>query len=243
MRNVALTIAYDGTNYSGWQIQKNAITVQGVIQKVLSNIVQHNVRLKVAGRTDTGVHAVGQVASFRTTSRMSPHEFKEALNSMLPADIRVLGVEDVDEEFHPRYSAKKRWYRYLIYNVEVPSPFFRNYSLWVRKGLDVELLNRYAKVVEGEHDFTSLAMLERGNSPVRIVYSCEVKRRGDFVVVDIVANSFLRRMVRSIVGTFLDLEKNSMPPEEMEKIIFAKERRLAGQTAYPNGLYLMKVFY
>ncbi len=243
MRNIALILAYDGTNYSGWQIQNNAITIQGILQKILSNIVQHNVRMKVAGRTDAGVHAVGQVASFKTVSKMKCNEFKEALNSMLPADIRVLDVYDVAESFHPRYDAKKRWYRYLIYNIDVPSPFFRNYSLWVRKRLNIDLLKEYARRVEGEHDFTSLAMLEKGNSPVRIVYNCEIEKRGDFVIVDIVANSFLRRMVRSIVGTFLELEKDSKDPDEMDRIILSKERRLAGQTAYPNGLYLMKVFY
>jgi len=243
MRNVVLTIAYDGTNYSGWQIQKNAITVQGVIQKILENIVQHNIRIRVAGRTDTGVHAVGQVASFKTTASMSPRNIKEALNSMLPPDIRVLDVNDEDEKFHPRYSAIKRWYRYIIYNTDVPSPFFRNYSFWIRREIDIELLNGYCEKILGEHDFTSFAMIENGSSPIRKVFNCEIEKRGDFILLDIVANSFLRRMVRSIVGTFLDLERNKKPPEDVERILLARERRLAGQTAYPCGLYLMKVFY
>ena len=243
MRNIALIIAYDGTNYSGWQIQKNAITIQGVIQRILENIVQHNVKMKVAGRTDTGVHAVGQVASFKTTSRMSINDFKEALNSMLPSDIRILGVEEKDEKFHPRFSAHKRWYRYIIYNKDVPSPFFRNYSYWVRRDINMNLLKMYSEKIVGEHDFTSFAMLDKDNSPVRIIYNCEVNRKGDFVLFDIVANSFLRRMVRSIVGTFLDLERNRKDPDELERILLARERKLAGQTAYPSGLYLMKVFY
>ena len=238
-----LTISYDGTNYSGWQIQKNAITVQGVIQGVLENIVQHNIRMRVAGRTDTGVHAVGQVASFKTTSRIAPENFKEALNSMLPPDIRIIAVDEMDESFHPRYSAIKRWYRYIIYNADVPSPFFRNYSFWIRRKIDLELINLYCEKIYGEHDFTSFAMIEKEKSPVRVVYNCEAKRRGDFILIDIVANSFLRRMVRSIVGTFLELERNNKKPDEIERILLAKERKLAGQTAYPCGLYLMKVYY
>ena len=243
MRNVVLNIAYDGTNYCGWQIQKNAITIQGVIQKLIENIVQHNIKMRVAGRTDTGVHAVGQVASFKTTSRISDQEFKDALNSMLPPDIRIMDVNDRDEKFHPRYSAIKRWYRYIIYNKDVPSPFFRNYSFWIKREIDVELLNRYCEKILGEHDFTSFAMIEDGSSPIRMVYECEVKRKGDFILFDIVANSFLRRMVRSIVGTFLDKERNKKEPEEIERILLARERKLAGQTAYPCGLYLMKVYY
>jgi len=243
MRNIVLTLSYDGTNYSGWQIQNNAITVQGVIQRVLENIVQHNLKMRVAGRTDTGVHAVGQVASFKTVSRIPTTNLKEALNSMLPPDIRVLEVVDGNENFHPRYSAIKRWYRYIIYNNDVPSPFFRNYSFWIRREVDIELLNKYCKKILGEHDFTSFAMIEDKNSSVRVVYKCEVKRKGDFILIDIVANSFLRRMVRSIVGTFLDLEKDKKEPEEVERILLAKERKLAGKTAYPCGLYLMKVYY
>ena len=243
MRNIALKVAYDGTNYSGWQIQKNAITIQEIIQKLLERIVQHSIKIRVAGRTDAGVHAIGQVASFKTTSKMKRDEFKEAMNSMLPSDIRIMGVEDKDDKFHPRYRAIKRWYRYIIYNADVDSPFFRNYALWLRREIDVDLLNMYCRRIIGDHDFTSLAVVEGGRSPVRRIYECEARRKGDFIILDIIANSFLRKMVRSIVGTFLELERNHNKPEEIDRIIISRRRKLAGKTACPYGLYLMKVYY
>jgi len=243
MRNIILTIAYDGSNYSGWQIQKNAVTIQEIVQQLLEKIVKHNIKMRVAGRTDAGVHAVGQVASFKTKSKMNSGEFKEAMNSLLPSDIRIMEVEDKDDNFHPRYRAIRRWYRYIIYNADVHSPFFKNYVLWLKREIDVDLLSQYCKRIIGDHDFTSFAVMEEGRSPIRKIYECEVKRKGDFIVLDITANSFLRKMVRSIIGTFLELEKNHKNPEELDRIMLAKERRLTGKTACPYGLYLMKVYY
>jgi len=243
MRNIVLEISYDGTRYSGWQIQKNATTVQGIIQSAVSEIVKHPVKLLGSGRTDSGVHAIGQVASFKTESSMSQDEFKLAINRLVPDDIRIVRAEAVSDGFHPRYSAKRRWYRYIISTHADPVPFFNNYSFWVRRRLDVDLLNRYSGRLIGSHDFRNLSTMEEGDVPIRNVIECGFMRRNDFVVLDIVANSFLRKMVRSIVGTFLALEKRGEPPEMIDEILVSRERSAFVQTSYAGGLYLLKVFY
>jgi tRNA pseudouridine38-40 synthase len=243
MRRIALEIAYDGTGYSGWQVQDNAKTVQETIEKTLSEIVKEKQRLKVAGRTDAGVHALGQVASFDTKSGMSNSEVYRAINSNLPADIRVLKVNDVSMDFHPRYSAQKRWYRYIIHRSQNPVPFFRNYSLWVMRDIEISLLSAYCEKLIGSHDFTSFATLEVDETPVRRVFECSFLRKNDFISLDIVANSFLRKMVRTIVGTFLELERKGERPERVTEILRARNRSKAGMTVYPGGLYLVKVFY
>ncbi len=238
-----LEIAYDGTPYSGWQIQNNAVTIQGIIEDKLQEITQEPVRVLVAGRTDAKVHALGQIASFKTNCRITDKQIKCALNSMIPRDIRVFRVFEVPMSFHPRYSAKKRWYRYIISNGAEPIPFFKNFALWIRGSINVALLNEYSERLIGVHDFTSFATLEDGESPEREVYECSVTRKNDFIILDIVANSFLRKMVRTIVGTFLELEKEHAGPERVTEILKAKDRSEAGMTAYPGGLYLVKIFY
>jgi len=243
MRNIVLEIAYDGTPYSGWQIQNNAVTIQGIIEDKLQEIIQEQVRVLVAGRTDAKVHALGQIASFKTNCRISDEQIKCALNSMIPRDIRVLRVFEVPMSFHPRYSAKKRWYRYIISNGPEPIPFFKNFALWIRRSINIALLNEYSDRIIGVHDFTSFATLEDRESPEREVYECSVTRKNDFIILDIVANSFLRKMVRTIVGTFLELEKEQAGPERVTEILKAKDRSAAGKTAYPGGLYLVKIFY
>jgi tRNA pseudouridine38-40 synthase len=243
MRNVALEIAYDGTAYAGWQLQNNAVTVQGVVEEALDRTGTASPRLRVAGRTDAGVHALGQVASFFTESGMTPREYQLALNSLMPFDVRVLGARDAPPSFHPRFSARKRWYRYLVYNGDTLTPFFRNYALWLARGVNLSLLGEYAKRIVGVHDFTSFASLEAGDDPVREVYSCDVTKKNDFIIFDITANGFLRKMVRTLVGTFFELEKQETVPERITGVLRARDRQEAGSTVYPGGLYLMKVFY
>jgi tRNA pseudouridine38-40 synthase len=243
MRNTVLEISYDGTRYSGWQIQKNTTTVQGVIQSAVSEIVKHPVKLLGSGRTDSGVHAIGQVAAFKSSSRMTGAEIKSAINALMPRDIRILRAENAPMDFHPRYSAKKRWYRYIISTHADPVPFFTNYSYWVRRELDVDLLNDYCSGLLGKHDFRNLGTPTEGEVSVRRVFECGFMRRNDFVVLDIVANSFIRKMVRSIIGTFLELERKKKPPEMVTAILTSVERSSVIQTSYAGGLYLLKVFY
>ncbi len=243
MRNIVLEIAYDGSRYAGLQIQRNAVTIQAVVEAALEKILHRFERIKYAGRTDTGVHALGQVISFTVENKMTPDQFRSALNSILPADIRVYRSFEANAEFHPRYSAKKRWYRYIMSTSEVEIPFFRKYVLWLGRDIDIDLINRYAVRIVGNHNFTSFARCEPGQVPNREVYECRVYRRREFVVLDIVANSFLRKMVRTIVGTFLELEQNGEPPERVTEILHSLSRQEAGKTVFPGGLYLVKVFY
>ncbi|UCB45323.1 MAG: tRNA pseudouridine(38-40) synthase TruA [Spirochaetota bacterium] len=243
MRNITLEIAYDGTFYSGWQIQDNAITIQGVLQEALAKIVKHPIHLIASGRTDRGVHAIGQVATFKTESRMSTEEFKMAVNSAVSSDIRIVNVVESLPDFHPRYSARRRWYRYIISNRNDQVPFFKNYSLWVRRRLNIDLLNKYCKRIKGKHDFKNLGTVEKGEVPIREVVECEFNRKNDFVIFDIVANSYLRKMVRFIVGTFLQLERRGEKPVRVDDILTSEKRNTLVQSSYAGGLYLLKVFY
>jgi tRNA pseudouridine38-40 synthase len=243
MRNIVLEISYDGTRYSGWQIQENALTVQGVIQSALSEIVKHPVKLLGSGRTDGGVHAIGQVAAFKTSSRMTEAEFKRAINAKIPKDIRIVRIEQEALDFHPRYSANRRWYRYIISTHADPVPFFINYSYWVERKLNVDILNRYCSRLIGSHDFRNLSTPEADEVSVREIFECSFMRRNDFVVFDIVANSFLRKMVRSIIGTFLELERKRKPARMVDEILSSGERSTVVQTSFAGGLYLLKVFY
>jgi tRNA pseudouridine38-40 synthase len=243
MRNIGLKISYDGTCYAGWQVQNNANTVQNVIQGALNRVLKVESKLKASGRTDTGVHAVGQIATFETESRMTEGQFLLALNSVLPSDIRILDVFEVPMDFHPRYSAKKRWYRYIMSNTPVLSPFLRNYSMWLNRIVNIPLLNDYCKKIIGTHDFTSFATVTREDKPLRSVLKCYFIKKNDFIIFDITAVSFLRKMVRTIVGSFLELEKAESAPERVSEILNAKDRSRAGKTAQSCGLYLMQVFY
>jgi tRNA pseudouridine38-40 synthase len=239
----AFEVSYDGTAYAGWQVQENARTIQGVIEQGLETILKHEVHITYAGRTDAGVHALGQVISFSSDSSMTEEQFKHALNALFPQDIRVMNPMAVDPGFHPRYDARARWYRYIIWNGKESVPFFRNYALRLDRAINMEKLQSYGERIVGEHDFSSFASLEQGENPVRKVFACEVHRRNDFVILDLVANAFLRKMVRSIVGTFLKLERGGEKPEQVDEILKAKDRAQAGSTAFAGGLYLARVFY
>ncbi len=243
MRQIAMEIAYDGSHFSGWQIQPAAVTIQGVIEDCLGRITKTKTALRVAGRTDAGVHAIGQVASFKTVSGMTGKQFRAALNSILPESIRIIEAYEVPPEFHPRYSAKKRWYRYIISTAPVLMPFFFHYVLWVNRPVDESLVNEYCRRIIGLHDFRSFATLGPGEVSYREVYECECKRKNEFVLCDITANAFLRKMIRALIGTFLELEQDRTDPDQVTEILKMHERSTAGTTASPAGLYLVKVFY
>jgi tRNA pseudouridine38-40 synthase len=174
---------------------------------------------------------------------MTPEEFKRAINASVPQDIRVNKSQEAPDDFHPRYSARKRWYRYIISTHESPVPFFRHYCHRVTHRLDVGLLKEYAGRLIGSHDFRNLACIEEDEEPVREVSECGFSTKGDFVVFDITANGFLRKMVRTIIGTFLQLEKKRKPPGAVDEILGSDTRSSFVQTSYAGGLYLLKVFY
>jgi tRNA pseudouridine38-40 synthase len=239
----AFEVCYDGTAYAGLQVQENAQTIQGVIERSLGVVLKEGIRIAYAGRTDAGVHALGQVISFRSESGMTGEQFTHAINALMPQDIRIMKPLDVGGDFHPRYSARARWYRYIVWNGPRPVPFYRNYSLWLDRSIDVERLRLFGKSIVGEHNFSSFASLDPDDNPVRTVFSFDVQRKNGFVLIDIVANAFLRKMVRSIVGTFLQLEQRGEEPERVDEILHAENRGEAGSTAFAGGLYLARVYY
>lgn len=245
MRNIRLILSYDGTDFSGWQYQPDERTVQGVIEKALGVILAGPVRIGGAGRTDAGVHALGQAAGFRTSSRIPCPGLFRGLNALLPPDVRILSVDEVPDSFDVRRSAILRLYRYLIYTGAVISPFMGRYAWHVTAPLDVDAMNRAGSLLIGTHDFASFASSpEETASTIREVSAFCVDETGDGVIrIEIAANAFLRHMVRSIVGTIVDVGRGKTGVEMFGEIITACDRGRAGTTAPPQGLFLVEVRY
>ena len=226
MRYFKLTIAYDGTDFHGWQFQTNKSTIQGEIVAVLRRLTQENVQLKGAGRTDAGVHALGQVANFRTQSTLSATEFQRALNALLPQTIRILGAEEVGPDFNARWSARGKVYRYRLYRGKVVPPFEWRYVLHYPFPLDEEAMKDAAARFVGVHDFTSFAAStgseddDKERNMVREIFSAELKRTedGEELWFTVHGRSFLRYMVRKMMGTLLDVGRGKLKPENIEKL-------------------------
>ncbi len=239
-----LTLEYDGTNYHGWQLQKNADTIQGTLEAALSQIFSEAVRVRVAGRTDTGVHALGQVASFKTEKPIEHYRLQRALNGLLPRDIVVKQIEEVPETFNPRFDARSRTYRYQIWNHRWPSAIWARYSWHVSFPLDTEAMNQAATLLIGEHDFSSFQGADWvEHNPRRTVLRSEVRQDGEFLVYDVEAHSFLRHMVRNLVGTLVDVGRGALSVEDFVAIFAAHDRTRAGVNAPPQGLFLVTVTY
>ncbi|HVO37689.1 MAG TPA: tRNA pseudouridine(38-40) synthase TruA [Spirochaetia bacterium] len=244
-RNIKVTVAYDGTDFLGWQLQKKGRTVQGVMQDGLGRMHGHPVHVLAAGRTDSGVHATGQVANFHSDLDSIPAEkFRDAVNSFLPWDVRILASEDAGPRFHARRSARLRVYRYYIVNGPVLLPHLRNYRHWVRRPLDIPRLNEMASVIVGEHDFSCFSAEGDANvSKVRQVTVSSFHADGDTLTYTIAATSFLWKMVRTVIGTFLMLEEQGLGAPELLRIIESGSRANAGGTAPARGLFLERVYY
>lgn len=244
MKNYKLIIQYDGTNYAGWQIQLNLMTVQEKITTALETLTREKINLIGSGRTDTGVHAFGQAANFRCENELDIYKFKYSLNSILPNDISVTSMEEVDEDFHARFDAKQRAYLYFLH--EYKSPFYKKYSYEYSgfKGLSIDKLNEISKTILGAHDFTSLS---RKNAEVENkdceIYNIHWKRTGGFIVFYINANRYLHGMVRTIVGSVLHAEKNNLDKDYLLEVIDKKDREAAAESAPAKGLFLYKVKY
>ena len=236
-------IAYDGTDYGGFQRQTNAPSVQAVLEAALVQVTQEAVTVSAAGRTDAGVHAAGQVIAFDTAWQHGLDDLQRALNAVLPADIAVLEVAEAAPDFHPRYDARSRRYRYTIYNAPVRWPLARRYSLHVPKPLNVPALQQAAQCLVGEHDFAAFGQPPQGESTVRRVLAAEWGGEPPWLTFDIEANAFLYRMVRSIVGTMLMVGRGEMSVEEFAAVLASCDRSRAGPTAPPHGLCLMEVKY
>ncbi len=244
MRNIKLIIQYDGSNYSGWQSQKNSLAIQDVIEKALFKLTKERVRLTAAGRTDAGVHARGQVANFKSASTLSSKNIKNGLNRYLPKDVVIAKVEDVGLDFHSRYDAKSKIYRYTIYMGDPVPPFVRNMVAQIDHKLDLDIMKSEAKALLGRHDFSSFQGARSvRKSPIRHVHSATIRRRGRIIHFDIEADGFLYNMVRSIMGTLIDVSRGYLPKGSLKKILRERSRRAAGPTAAPEGLSLIKVKY
>lgn len=243
MRNILLTISYDGTNFYGWQKQENQRTVQGEIEKALEIVHKTKIDLHGSGRTDSGVHAAAQAATFFSPIDSIPIEnYPLALNSYLPKDVRIMNAAEVDEAFHARFSATRRTYRYFLYCGAVPPAHEMNYIWCIHRKIDIARLNRMASVLHGEIDCATFAASgDESKSTFRYIEHAVFFYEGDKVVFEICANAFLWKMVRSIVGSLLFYEKQGMDKAQFAEIVASCDRKLAGPTAPPEGLFLWSV--
>ena len=245
MRNIKLVIEYDGKEFNGWQKQPSKLNIQGTIEQAIKLVTGEDVDLNASGRTDAGVHAIGQVANFKTNSNIPIEKFPIALNSNLKKSIRIISAEEVDDRFHSRLTCKKKTYRYIINNSEFSSAIYRNLETHIPQKLDIEKMNIAAKYFEGEHDFKAFkASGTSSKSSVRIIYKAEVfEMSNNRIYIELTGNGFLYNMVRIISGTLVDVGIGKIEPKEIQKIIESKDRNLAGKTLPPNGLYLVSVEY
>jgi len=245
MRNIKLVIEYEGTNYLGWQVQPKGSTIQGTIEEKLALLTGEPVHLIGSGRTDAGAHAFGQVAHFRTRSKMDVRTFQRALNSLLPPDIAIRKVKEVEESFHARKQSKSKVYEYRILNRNLRSVFHRGYAWHFPQKLDLEEMKKAARDLIGEHDFSSFRSTGTPTrTAVRRVIRAEWKRgRGGLIRFEIEANGFLKQMVRAVVGTLVEVGRGKISAEEFRKIIESKDRKKAGPTAPAHGLFLKEVKY
>lgn len=253
MKNVLLTIAYDGTNFSGWQKQPDQRTVQGELEKALSTLCNTEITINGTGRTDAGVHAWGQCASFRAEFGIPVERIKDALNDLLgtgrkaivPKDILIKEASLVPEDFHARFSARAKTYVYRIRNQVETDIFQRDYCFQVREPLDHELMRKGAELLEGTHDYKSFQASggEEKETTIRTIKSIVIQEEENRLGIHVTGDGFLYNMVRIIVGTLVEVGKGKIPPEEIVNILDGKDRQLAGPTAPAQGLYLAKVYF
>lgn len=251
MRNIKLTLAYDGAKFHGWQIQPGVATIQGDLTDAVRKITQEPVSIHGASRTDAGVHALGQVASFKTRSALTAEELQRAMNALLSPAIRVVAVEEMGPDFHARWQAQEKTYHYRIFRGAVVSPFQYQRVLHYPYPLKEEEMARAAKCFEGEHDFSSFAATsgsedaDRDRSPVRVICRSEVERHSEReeIVYVVTGKSFLRYMVRKIVGTLLEVGRGKLVAEDIAGVLEARDRSRSGPTAPPEGLYLVSLKY
>lgn len=244
MKNIKLTIEYEGTNYSGWQKQENAITIQEKIEEAIEKLVGEKIKLIGSGRTDGKVHALGQVANFLTKSSIPGEKYKYALKFLLPDDITIIESEEVDLNFHARFDATKKRYKYIVYNGELPRAIYRNFSYHVPYNIDIDKMIEASRYLIGTHDFaTFMATNSDVNSTIRTIYNISIQKNKELIEFSIEGNSFLRNMVRIIVGTLLYVGFGKINIDDVPKIILDKRRESGGPTVPPQGLFLEKVYY
>lgn len=244
MKRVKLVVAYDGTNYHGWQVQDNGITIEEVLNRTISKLVQEDIKVIGASRTDAGVHACGNVAVFDTESRIPGDKFSFALNQRLPEDIRIQESCEVDADFHPRYADTVKTYEYNILNRRFEMPSKRLYAAFCYYPMDIERMNQAAAYLVGEHDFKSFCSAgAQVQTTVRTIYAVNVTKEDDMVHIRITGNGFLYNMVRIIAGTLMQVGTGLMEPEQVKEILEARDRSKAGPTAVAKGLTLVEIRY
>jgi tRNA pseudouridine38-40 synthase len=244
MRTIKLLLEYDGTGYAGWQVQPKRDTIQGRLEAALETVTGEEVRVVGSGRTDAGVHAIGQVAHFKTESSLKAEEFRKALNSILPRDIAVREATEEAEGFHARFSAKRKLYRYAVLQVETRSAFSHRYSWDVGYAMDTLSMNRAARYMLGTHDFSAFRAAScTAKNPTKTIYRLEVHERGDDIVFLIEADGFLKHMARTIVGTLVEVGRGYLRSESVKEVLESRDWARAGPTAPPQGLFLLEVTY
>lgn len=244
MRNIKLTIEYDGKEFNGWQKQPNKLNIQGEIERAIEEITGEQVDLYGSGRTDAGVHSLGQVANFKTNTKLPIEKVAIAINSKLKKSIRIKKAEEVSENFHSRYNCHKKKYRYIINNSSQGSAIYRGLEYHVSQKLNVEEMKKAIKFFEGEHDFKAFKSSGTSSkSSVRTIYNAELKQNGERIIIELTGNGFLYNMVRIISGTLLEVGLGNIKAEDIPNIIESKDRKMAGKTLPPHGLYLVEVMY
>lgn len=244
MRNLKITLSYDGTDFKGWQYQPNGRTVQDEFEKAFQSITQEKYRCNVCGRTDAGVHALGQVVNIYTNSRLDGPILAKAMNAKLPEDVVVHSVEDVGESFCANKDALTKRYRYVINDSKIPDLFLRKYSWQPKIKLDAELMHQAAQALHGRHDFRSFqADYPNRMTSIRHITDICVVRHGDLIYVEVEANGFLYNMVRAITGSLYNVGRGYWPCENVKLALLALDRKQAGPTAPPQGLFMLKVNY
>lgn len=245
MRTIKLTIQYDGGRYAGWQFQKNAISIQEVLETAVRKITGEKTSVIASGRTDAGVHARGQIAHFKTSSRLAPDRLQRALNGELYRDIVVSKVEEAPRGFHAQHSAKSKRYRYTIVNNDFVDPLIRRHVAKVYHALDLALMRKAAKRIEGKHDFKAFQAYDpgRADDSVRTVRSVRITRDGDLIHIDVEADGFLYNMARNIAGTLVEVGRGKFPVGRIREMFAKKDRSLCGPTMPAQGLCLLKVNY
>jgi tRNA pseudouridine38-40 synthase len=243
-RRIKLLLEYNGTRYHGWQVQPQVITVQGTVEACLARMTNGSVRLHAAGRTDAGVHAVGQVAHFDTASALTLPSLVRGLNSLLPDDIVVRQATEVPTIFHARYSAQRKTYAYIVHNHAIPSAFYAPYAWHVPQPLGLPAMCQAARVLIGRHDFSAFRAASCGaRSPVRYLFRLGIKRRGQRLFFVVCADGFLQHMVRNIIGTLVAVGRGQIAASAMAAILHSHQRQQAGPTAPAQGLFLVRVIY
>ena len=245
MRNFKMVLEYDGTRYKGFQrLGDSPDTIQGKVEDMLSKLLDEEILILGSSRTDAGVHALGQVVNFKSSTTISKKELLEASNNYLPEDIRIISIDEVSERFHSRLNAKSKKYRYTVDNNSYRRVLSRKYSYYVSTSLDIDAMQKAASHLIGSHDFKSFTSLKsKKKSTERIIHSIDISKEDGYIHFDFHGDGFLQHMIRIITGSLIEVGLHNMSPNDISKILDKKDRSLSGPTIYPNGLFLLEVLY